>query len=71
MPRALTQEETETFEAIREAGNVALIQVTYRGEETSAIAFITEDGEGDYFMVPVAILTTEAMFADIEPPTSD
>lgn len=68
MPRALTQEETETFNAIREASNVALIQVKYRGQETSAIVFVNDTNDG-YWVSPAAILVTDDMFADIEDPT--
>jgi hypothetical protein len=70
MARKLTAKERELFEAIREASNIALVQVSYAGEETAAIAVVNEDG-GDYVVTPVALMVTDAMFARITDPTTD
>jgi hypothetical protein len=72
MARPLTSDESELFDALRDPdiGNFALVQVTYRGEETAAIAACTIDQEsGDFILTPVALLTTDAMVDDIVNPT--
>jgi hypothetical protein len=72
MPRALTDNELDIFNAIRDASNMALIQVTYRGEETAAIAAVNADGiTGDYIITPLAILVTSAMMDQTQDPTGD
>ena len=70
MARALTEQERKTFEAIREAGNAALVQASFEGEDTAVIAFVNEDGD-DYLITPVAVMLTDSMFASLSDPTED
>jgi hypothetical protein len=67
MPRALTDQEREVFDAIREAGNIALVQTSFDGEETAVLAAVTEDG--NYVdITPLAVLITAAILARLAPP---
>lgn len=73
MGRPITDKERATFDAIREAPNMALVQTAFDGIETAIIACLvpSEDGSGDTEMHPVAVLVTEDMFDRITPPSED
>ena len=70
MARPLTSEETEIFDAIREAPNITLIQTKFDGEETAVIAAINRDGE-EYQIAPLAVLVTDAIMARLTDPTTE
>lgn len=56
MARALTPEETERFDAIQHASNIALLNVTLPdGTEKAVIVAVNQDN-GSYILSPLAIL---------------
>lgn len=65
--RPLTDAEREVFSAIRDAGNIALVQTAFNGEETAVIAAIN-DHEGDKIITPLAVLVTPAVAGLLTPP---
>jgi hypothetical protein len=73
VPRPLTDQEQNTFNAIQEAPNMALVQVTFDGQEAAVIAAITVD-RGEYVISPLAVLLTDDMLSrlalDGEAPTT-
>jgi hypothetical protein len=69
-PVAITEEQRELFDALRdpEYGNFALVSTALDGEPTAAIAAITENEFGDYEISPVALLVTDGMFGRLAAP---
>ena len=70
MSRPLTSQERETFHAIQDASNIALIQTKFDGEDTAVIVAINEEG-GEFLVTPLAVLVTDAVMARLSDPTSD
>lgn len=53
--------EQMNFEEIISGERMALMRVTYDGEETAVIARVTQDENGTFFVEPLAVLLTGAM----------
>jgi hypothetical protein len=65
--RPLTDDEREIFDAVQNAGNIALVQTQFDGEETAVIAAVYEDGD-ERIMEPLAVLVTDAIMARLMNP---
>ena len=78
--RAINKYETERFEAIRDAENIALVSTEIDGVETAAIVALGQDGDGMILMHVLAVLvpapdsegdTDEWVGAHLAPPSTD
>ncbi len=67
----LTEDESVTFERIKYGKNIALVRVTFDGEETAALARVSQDEQGWLTVVPVAVLVTEAMAGKLAGPDGE
>lgn len=65
----ITEAHRSLFNALTSGkyDNFALVSTTFDGEPTAAIATVTFDN-GEYLVVPVAVVVTEAMFSRMTGP---
>jgi hypothetical protein len=64
----LTERERKIFEYLLGGGeNLAITYMKFNGEQTSCIAFLNQDEDGAYEIVPLAILVDEAVFSRLVP----
>jgi hypothetical protein len=64
----LTERERKIFEYLVGGGeNLAITHMKFNGEQTTCIAFLDQDEDGAYEIVPLAILVDEAVFSRLVP----
>lgn len=72
MTTALTDGESEIFDAIQNASNMLLIRTRMDGEEVAVIAAHNQDEEtGEIIITPLAVLVTDKIMAKLEDPTNE
>jgi hypothetical protein len=64
----LTERERKIFEyLVGGVENLAITHMKFNGEQTSCIAFLNQDEDGAYEIVPLAILVDERLFSRLVP----